>query len=574
MKFFAFTVILSFFTIFEISSITSHADTTTYIYDDSKRLQDVVIQNENITSFGHDNVGNRTIKESKNTGAVASLSATPSADANYVVTFDASGSSCFELGAEKICDDLFMEDFGGPGSLIGGNNENTWVYQYDDPGTSDPVTYTATLTVSFNDLNGVLIDDSQSISVSPTVVAPAKIEIDFFTSVFDFTVTLAATLPENVEGLKIYWSDQQVENYNGSLSNLYVEHEYYDHETIDIYNIRVEIFYEDKVFPVSYFYTDDEDLSVLVPSYPAAHSNPSNTLNSDFNGDGMADILFRHKTTGQLLVYQMDTNTISEIDIVTNLNLEWDVVDISDFGGDGKADILLRHTVTGQLWLYQLNGSTIISSASIGGLDPALWDVAGVTDFNGDNMSDILLRHKTTGQLWQYQMNGNIITSSASVTGSLSLDWKVVGVGDFGADTKGDILLRYTATGQLWLYQMDGFTITSSAAIITVNPVLWDVAGLSDFNGDGRVDILLRNTVDGSLYQYQMSGNTIINNVPVSGLNFVWSIVEIGDFSGDGKGDLMLRNTGTGQLWLFELDGATIISSTNVGVVSQDLVVQ
>ena len=67
---------------------------------------------------------------------------------------------------------------------------------------------------------------------------------------------------------------------------------------------------------------------------------------------------------------------------------DWTVVGVGDFNGDGKADILWRHT-SGTLYQWQMNGTSVIGAGSPGGA-PTDWTVVGVGDFNGDGKADVL----------------------------------------------------------------------------------------------------------------------------------------------------------------------------------------
>jgi hypothetical protein len=43
---------------------------------------------------------------------------------------------------------------------------------------------------------------------------------------------------------------------------------------------------------------------------------------------------------------------------------EWIVVDLADFDGDGKADIIWRHT-DGSVYFWKMNGASVTSSAPV-----------------------------------------------------------------------------------------------------------------------------------------------------------------------------------------------------------------
>src|SRR5205085_1360931 len=86
-----------------------------------------------------------------------------------------------------------------------------------------------------------------------------------------------------------------------------------------------------------------------------------------------------------------------------------------DFNGDGTADILWRHT-SGAVYEWLLNGTSIIGQGSPGSASTD-WTIVGVGDFNGDGTADILWRH-TSGLVYIWLMNGTSILAGSGSPGS------------------------------------------------------------------------------------------------------------------------------------------------------------
>jgi len=97
----------------------------------------------------------------------------------------------------------------------------------------------------------------------------------------------------------------------------------------------------------------------------------------DFNGDGQADILWKNNENGRVWIYLM--NGLNILNGTTDAPgqhvafsaLSWDIKSASDFNGDGMDDILWRNDTTGENWMYLMNGVTITVNQT-----------AGVTDLN------------------------------------------------------------------------------------------------------------------------------------------------------------------------------------------------
>ena len=92
-----------------------------------------------------------------------------------------------------------------------------------------------------------------------------------------------------------------------------------------------------------------------------------------------------------------------------------------DFNGDGKADILWRHTLGG-LYIWLMNGTNASGGGSPGGASTD-WQIMGVGDFNGDGKTDLLWRH-TSGGLYIWLMNGTNVIDGGS-PGGASTDWQI-----------------------------------------------------------------------------------------------------------------------------------------------------
>ena len=100
--------------------------------------------------------------------------------------------------------------------------------------------------------------------------------------------------------------------------------------------------------------------------------------------------------------------------------MDWTIASVGDFNGDGKADILWRHT-TGTIAVWLLNGTSVIGSGALGGVSTG-GTVEGVGDFNGDGRADILWRH-SSGTLAVWLCNGLSVIGSGELGGP-SFDWQ------------------------------------------------------------------------------------------------------------------------------------------------------
>jgi len=177
-----------------------------------------------------------------------------STDTDRVVTFDATRSSCYEKvdGVDEPRTCSYSWDFGGAGSIVGGNGTDIMVYQFDAVGD-----YTVTLTMT-ESVTGKTASDSITVSAIEVEVPAAA---DFSTSVAGNTVTLTATLPPEVVRLYVYWGDRLRTVYADPANDV-MTHTYARGGRS--YNIRV-VTIDAAHNMINYTFAEDPDLTVTLP---------------------------------------------------------------------------------------------------------------------------------------------------------------------------------------------------------------------------------------------------------------------------------------------------------------------
>jgi hypothetical protein len=286
---------------------------------------------------------------------------------------------------------------------------------------------------------------------------------------------------------------------------------------------------------------------------------------SDFNGDGKSDILWRN-TNGTVAAWIMNGLVVAQSGGFGAIAGDWSVSGIGDFNGDGKSDILWRNT-NGTVAAWIMNGLAVAQSGGFGTI-PSDWSVAGVGDLNGDGRSDILWRH-TNGTVAAWIMNG-LAVAQAGGFGTIAGDWSVSGIGDFNGDGNSDILWRNT-NGTVAAWIMNGLGISQTGGFGTIAGD-WSVHGVGDFNGDGKSDILWRNT-NGAVAAWIMNGLGVSQTGGFGIIASDWSVGGTGDLNGDGKSDILWRNTnGAVAAWI--MNGLGVLQTGGLGSISTDWSIQ
>ncbi|MEN1972205.1 FG-GAP-like repeat-containing protein [Luteimonas sp. MJ204] len=283
------------------------------------------------------------------------------------------------------------------------------------------------------------------------------------------------------------------------------------------------------------------ETTVQPPTPPPPPSAPRAAVGGTFdvNGDGRADLLWRHGTNGgNALWLGADVARPQAIGGVPAA--AWTVAGVGDFNGDGRSDILWRHSVTGQNTIW-VNGNSA-SSMAVGAVPNLAWRVAAVGDFNGDGRDDIVWRHSGSGanSLWY---SANVATSTQLATVA-DQRWMAAAVGDFDGDGRDDILWRHAATGSnnIWLRANNA----TSVAIARVADVRWKIAAAGDFDGDGITDLMWRQDETG-LNSVWRRANVDSSYAIARVADGSWIVEAAGDYNGDGYADLFWRHAGNGN---------------------------
>jgi hypothetical protein len=146
------------------------------------------------------------------------------------------------------------------------------------------------------------------------------------------------------------------------------------------------------------------------------------------------DILWRHAGTGALRVWAMDgVNRTQVIDItgLSEADANWQVIGTGDYDGDGDADLWWRHAGTGQLRLWRLNGTvyeaTVTPTPSV--LADLNWVPVSTADLDRDGDADLLWRNANSGSLVMWLMNAGARQCGVFLNPSATADpnWRVVG---------------------------------------------------------------------------------------------------------------------------------------------------
>ena len=279
---------------------------------------------------------------------------------------------------------------------------------------------------------------------------------------------------------------------------------------------------------------------------------PRAVKGTDFDGDGVADILLRNPATNQVGVWRLDGFSVAQGSGLVSAvpGPEWSLQATGDFDGDGKADLFWRDTRTGDIGIWMMNGTQLRRGELVSSL-PSEWMPAVTGDFNGDGQTDILWRNTRTAEVGLWDMDAGRVRSAAAF-GQIGAEWKPLGAADLNGDGRADVLWRNERNGELGLWTMNGATILQSGLTAVQAPGDWSPAALGDFDGDGKADMLWRNKASGQVGIWRMDGFGLAGvAAPAQVLDSIpsdWSVEGTGDYDGDGMDDILWRQESSGQI--------------------------
>jgi len=245
----------------------------------------------------------------------------------------------------------------------------------------------------------------------------------------------------------------------------------------------------------------------------------------------------------------------------------------SDFDGDGLADLAWRHTPSGRNAVWLMDGvnarvTAVLSPAGAGAVADLDWEIRGVADMNRDGRPDLIWQHRTSGRLAVWFMSGttrtgtNYLYDTAMNSTEPDLDWKIVAAGDMDRDGHTDLLWRHRVSGAIRLWHMNGLVKADSVVVPTVADAAWEIVDLADMNGDGMLDLVWWHNASGRIAAWLMFDAIRQSTPPFSPAQLAdskWQIAGVADMNGDRKPDLVWQQVDSGELGVWFLDGLTQI---------------
>jgi hypothetical protein len=146
------------------------------------------------------------------------------------------------------------------------------------------------------------------------------------------------------------------------------------------------------------------------PELPAP-SHAKHVLNDlgDVNGDGLADIVWTEPTTNRMDVWLLNGTRPLEPSVHAPgpVGAGWESVALSDFNRDGLDDVLWANEANNSIAVWLMWGTGVLEEGpAVAGPPGDGWSVSFANDVDGDGMADVAWQNRGKGLFEIWLMNG------------------------------------------------------------------------------------------------------------------------------------------------------------------------
>ena len=235
----------------------------------------------------------------------------------------------------------------------------------------------------------------------------------------------------------------------------------------------------------------------------------------DFNLDSMADVPWFDPASNRAAVWLMRGTHLVEPgpEIPGPPGDGWVLSYSGDFNGDGMADLIWHDADNGRFVIDLMRGTHAFERGpQTPGPPGDGWIVPTTGDFNADGTFDIVWLNPVTHRVSVWLMRGTqVLERGPEIPAPPGDGWVIPSTGDFDGDGLADILWDNPTTHRMTIWLMSGTCLREPGPEIPGPPGDgWSVGSAADTDGDGLADAVWQNTRTGSFAVWTMAGTHVL----------------------------------------------------------------
>lgn len=287
----------------------------------------------------------------------------------------------------------------------------------------------------------------------------------------------------------------------------------------------------------------------------------------DLDGEGSSDLFLWGRSTGRLSVLShVFGPQLSGGQITSGLPADWQLVLTGDYDADGKADLLWRSRTSGAIVVCLMNGLAMKGCGSPISV-PSTYTLLGAADFDGDARADVSFRDAASGAVVACFMN-DLSPAFCTQIASYPPAWRVTASGDQDGDGHADLVVQDPADWTLRVCSVVGAAAGTCTAAYALPGS--EVVATGDYDGDGAADLLWLLRTSGQLWLgFPRASGALafryLGAVP-AGIEIVGSL----DLDADGRSDVVLRDAATGVVTVWMTSASGLARETVLGPLGTD----
>jgi hypothetical protein len=290
-------------------------------------------------------------------------------------------------------------------------------------------------------------------------------------------------------------------------------------------------------------FTINAQLCLNTPINRSLQYGPLETVSSDFNLDGKADVaIIPEYSFNPGIIQILLGNGDNTFGAAVNFSVGNSPTGLKtgDFNNDGKPDLAVANYGTNYVSvLLGLGTGSFVAATSytFGGSAYTL----NCNDFNGDGNLDMAVTSATNVSIFSGLGTGSF---SSPISYSVGVNANIITSSDLNNDGKLDLMLASSAFNSPYIFVAMGLATGGYSTVVLTSVGNSPTAIIcNDFNDDGIKDVVVTNASNSYRSVLIGNGNGGFSNVLLNGCIEGEAGVANADFNNDGKQDLAIANS-------------------------------